>query len=1358
MRLPNRCTTTSKRSNFRSSTRKTNCRSNRLVPIGHCLKPYRDSAIFPYPTMNRFRSKKRHNESAGSTRRPSVESDIPPLPTATSRSKTFRRNKRVEPQPVPEPQVDIAAVLPPSDDFRTSMLMPGLSARFSMLREQDDPTSKIGKANDDSVLFPKRASRLEIFNRQGLSDIAEVDSLRGSLRPPFAFRNDSYSTDGGYGTDDDTNRSGSIMSRVKQGEGNTMFGGRQKIYKIPVDGSGRRASGNEDGGSGSTRGMGGKFLYESDIAKSQFQQLKIKEREERERAVQEPPSTRSSKEDERSGSPPSLKYNKNRETTSSTTSGPSQPRNSTAATSVASQRSVYGGQPNANGSSTSMASQNPGSYSDRPVPKNKRLYGQGLDQHMHEQQHSAMHRLESLHRQRAMEQPYSKPLQPSRSASNLNDRHPNGPVYASNTFRAASPPPLATLPRMGDFDLGLNGDNSTDSFEKNDSGYGRSPPLSPPMSPTENPVFASALEPNDLGKATASGAFNKPKRQYNEQQYLQRQLQLQQGRETPPPVRPFSPNAPSIDENPTNRSRNDSVNSTFLTNRSIRQPQNYASNDKSLISVPESPDRRVPATNDPHHPPINTSFFSGFSSSEASPQTDTEPDSDSPDTSNPYQSLSEVIIKEPTESDQMDYDNSNYQHSRLGPLPTPAFEENASETLSQRTITQSHHSSISKPKSGHLDADSPTLGPTTTTIGLNGLVRAHLRNDSGQSSIYPEPSPGLQSKFPTENYSSYRGSGLHQSQTFFHQDSTSDDERATKNAQLPEPDQPDAMPPPLAVTGRNFSEQATALRNYESPKAKQLLGNDKAQRILGREAPRSSQESVPTPSWQEQLRAHHARGGSTETEKERDAFATELAERRRAVQDNLKSFVENESRSASPGPGARNRDPSPAGKPPMPFGILRNKNSKTSMAPKPENPTKAMRMLGIDPGTTIPSRPSVDSFVPEESQQRSRYMNDGQRAQMQSRQRSKPPNQRSPPPLSKSSRENRSNSDLSERRPDSGKGRIGDPKSVARDPMPQKQNAPLNFAGGSPRPVEELMASMARHQPSTERSQSAHQGRLRSNSRTNALGYFEPRGPPSAPASVHSQVGFSPRPSPMAPTRSANSTPSLSDHPSNFSNATSPVMITARNTPTPMRHYPAYRKGSINKHDISEPRFLSCTSSVTTVDLPPEASLRNGMDSLPPAPPPVPAFNPRRKRTRTFLEHLGKSEKQGASPLPLNAHDDPYEERSTFSADEGDPKPKSSRQRLRKTSSEGGSMAAIARQQAMMAPSPAMPQLSPNAASSPSTRQFYQDTSTESSPATQQHGSEGSAESSPATRQYPQSPAMAQVQTRAEAQATGVMF
>ena len=46
--------------------------------------------------------------------------------------------------------------------------------------------SKIGKANDDSILFPKRASRLDLFKGHGLSEMADTDGLDGSIRRPFA--------------------------------------------------------------------------------------------------------------------------------------------------------------------------------------------------------------------------------------------------------------------------------------------------------------------------------------------------------------------------------------------------------------------------------------------------------------------------------------------------------------------------------------------------------------------------------------------------------------------------------------------------------------------------------------------------------------------------------------------------------------------------------------------------------------------------------------------------------------------------------------------------------------------------------------------------------------------------------------------------------------------------------------------------------------------------------------------------------------------------------------------------------------------------------------------------------------------
>lgn len=1230
--------------------------------------------------------------------------------------------------------------------------MPNLSARFSMLREQDDPKSMLGKANDDSVLFPKRASRSDLFNCPGLSDIAEADSARGSSRPPFALRAESYSTDDN-GTDDDASRNGSVISRAKPGEGNTMFGGRQKIYKIPVENGTKEKA---------ARSMGGKAMYESDIASSAFQRLREQEKEENDRAWNDRPSTRSSKEDDRSNSPPPAHYNRNRETSSSTNSGPSYPRTSTAATSVASQKSVYGGPPNANGSPGSMTSPPSISHAstglDRSGTKAKRLYGHGLDQHMYEQQSSAMHRLESLHRQRAAGPSFKKNMQQSRSATNLNDRFQRGGnLYASSNFRAASPPPTNTPSRLAEFDLGL-GEESSIGMEKNGSGYGRSPPLSPPRSPTEDQTFLSALEPNDIGKATASGAFNKPKKQYDEQQYLQRQKQLQQGRDTPPPARPFSPNAPSIDEQVVGRTRNNSQASIQSKTGSIRRPQGHehSNHDFTLNPVPEAQSLGLRRSSDAPKAENSTNFLNASNESEVSSQSGNDTDQDSPLANSQYQSLSKAVVDAPEQSFLTAEHPARRQAERL---PTTISEDSVSDTLSQKTITNNTHShkrSISKSKVGKLEIDSPTLGPAN---GLSGLVRSHLRNDSGASSIYPEQSPGLLSKFPNDDYHTYRESVMGQSQTFFSGDALSDDEHDNGSYQLPKPDHPEEMPPPLAVTARNFLEQAAALKNQESAKVRQVLGNDKAQRILGRGAPRSSHEAA-APSWHDQLRAHHhARGGSTETEKEREAFSNELAERRRMVQDNLKTFVESESRSGSPGPSARSREDGSA-KPGTPFDMLRSKNSGGSLVAKNEQPTKAMKMLGIGPGGPSPggpgsnlatssARPSAD-FLPEESEQRTRYMNDGQRAQMPIRSQPKPASQRSSPPMSKSSNRDRSGSATSEKVVEHGNAWLDERRPSA--PREQTPNAQLSGRpGGPPRPGEEHMPVMISQIPPAERSQSAMAGRIRSNSRTNTPGYFEQRAATTSSPAASTNAGGLSRPSPMASSYSAHSL-SQQETPPGLPASTSPQMIMSAPSSAHSYHRrPTYRNGSINKHDISEPYFLSSTSSVSTVDLPPGASLSNGMDP-PHGPPPVPPLNPRRKRTQTLLQALGRLEKADSPPKTAPSPHDPYEEHSTFSADEGDAKPKP-RHKLRKSSSEGGNLNAKARQQAMKAASPAMPQFPQNTAATPSPtvcqlqqdgfsasspKSYYNDDSAISSPVVRQHRQGFQGAPSPAMRHFPQ--------------------
>ena len=140
-------------------------------------------------------------------------------------------------------------------------------------------------------------------------------------------------------------------------------------------------------------------------------------------------------------------------------------------------------------------------------------------------------------------------------------------MYASKSFRTGSPPPSGTPPRTEDFDLGLVSGQAGNS--PGDPERGRSPPVSPPMSPihdrdNHDTTFIAALEPNDLGKATASGAFNKPRLPFDEQQYKERQIRLLEGRNTPSPqlVRPFSPHALSIDEQTAGRSWNSSLGST----------------------------------------------------------------------------------------------------------------------------------------------------------------------------------------------------------------------------------------------------------------------------------------------------------------------------------------------------------------------------------------------------------------------------------------------------------------------------------------------------------------------------------------------------------------------------------------------------------------------------------------------------------------------------------------------------------------------------------------------------------------------------------------------------------------------------
>lgn len=197
----------------------------------------------------------------------------------------------------------------------------------------------------------------------------------------------------------------------------------------------------------------------------------------------------------------------------------------------------------------------------------------------------------------------------------------------------------------------------------------------------------------------------------------------------------------------------------------------------------------------------------------------------------------------------------------------------------------------------------------------------------------------------------------------------------------------------------------------------------------------------------------------------------------------------------------------------------------------------------------------------------------------------------------------------------------------------------------SPKPSQQFSP-----QPSPEVYQPLHsdtQNRMRSNSRPSPNGNFQhpsnavpngrslPAGSPSVASSVamyNSHTGSSPRPPPMASPHSANATSAIT-------NGTTP---TTRSPLTP--HVPTtrpanlLRKKTVSKAEISEPTLISSTSNVDTVDLPPGASLKNGMDE----PPPLPPVNPRRRRTQKLFgfgrdgasdEHVDKLSRPGSPPV-----------------------------------------------------------------------------------------------------------------------------
>ncbi|EGD84377.1 hypothetical protein H112_08082 [Trichophyton rubrum D6] len=1259
--------------------------------------------------MNRFRNRKKRGDGPD-------PSDAPPVPIF---SKQFFKKK---PEPEQPPKIDLSTALPTDNDFRTSLLMPNLSARFSMLREQDDPNSKIGKANDDSVLFPKRASRLNLFANSQLADITEVGSLHGSDRPSLNIGRSSYASGS---TDDDCHTPSSIMTRSRPVEGNTLFGGRQKVYKIPNTRC-EPASENEGGSEGGARSptMGGKQLYQNDIG-SIFQQSKGDDDSKSEPDLRPESTALMSLPSNRQAEPSSFFVSENRNsasTTSANSQGPTSRQGSVTAK-----------------TSTRSTQNSAGAGLERNSTKSRRLYDRGLEL---QNQPSALSRLESISRQRAIASDnglIKRSL--SKSAVNLNERYQKlSPVYSSSSFRPTSPPPSSTSSVVGNSEpKRLSPVSTTNSTP----GLAMGSPLSPPASETEEgSAFAAAIQPEDRGKATATGLFNKPLSKYDESQFSQRQIQIHENRSNASLQRPSLPRGGS-DVTDSRRQRDLSI----ISHQSKPESPGLSTSQNSPLSTPHCIDLRpTPVQSEKPRLPINPStFLADFSGSDSG--SEAEEDVSNARVSplfHPHENVGSPLRVSMESGDSVTPVSSSTKPSH------PALGEFYSESRDLNTIKEDEPVAdpvpIVQEPPQQIESESPVLGPT----GLSSLIRAHLRQDSDKSTIYPPSSPismDRPSENPHPNNPQVHGTRSSDLAVSIHSNPWEYDDWARPTYHPAEPaerfSQPESDFSSMSLRAKQMLGQATALSNQGNEKEKNINTENQEERAPATPVPTAPKPSANAsqPSWEEDIKFGHRRGGSTETQMEREEFANELAERRRKVQEKLKNFAENESRSTSPASSYRFPDngnstqtPSKTGNA---FAILKAKTSRNqNNQSKQDHPlAKSSKLLGLD-------KPQFNSSAPNLQQSNDMWREEDERMRRLVRKsRAESPmggnrqigwgRQPQPPqsttPQSRQSEEDTRNStrDSASSTWRSGPRDRSDSDTSGRSksrPRYREDLGAVRESAEQPRmgrpSIEDKASRSSSSRPSMEstdrrtRDRSASTGRYRSNSRSVPPNYIDLQSLPGpSPTLQHPAIAHSSRPSPSPNPHpySANATPPILENSSTSSTPAAggyggPPM----QYPLPQRNPPVSgsvatqqslgsHKRVVDKSQISEPTFVSTTSNVPTIGLPAGASLANGAPT-----PPIPPMNPRRRRQTTTHNILGAFKGSSPSDRPDQyPHHGPKhhnqnhpnssrrsEEHSTFSDDEKRPR---ARQRLRKISSEGGNLNAKARHHLMNGNQPALP-------------------------------------------------------------------
>lgn len=1175
---------------------------------------------------------------------------------ATAPKKTKKSRKT---SAEPKPELDMAFALPTVDEFRTSLIMPGLSTRFSMLREQDDPASKIGKASDDSVLHPKRQSRLHEFGfvAGGLSDIAEVSSLHGSIRPPYAAQRKAS-----FDSSRDDEGTGSIMSRSRPGEGNVLFGGRQKIYVIPNH---------------SAKGFG-RTLYDDDVNLSAYQKLRQEEKERLRQELedqQDPPSEPSS---------PTASSQK-RDTSSSTNSGPLDTRTSTAATSIASQ--------GANAVPTSSPAFSPTAAThphppeaNRSTGKARRLYDQGLDQHIQEQQSSSMNRLNSIQRARAPtgHSTPPMPLPVARSATNGTDRYNRGPT----THGSDSPNPLGQQPTV------TQGDSA-----------GSSPVLSPPLSPPltspstsdadDAHALSAALQPHDRGKATAMGAFNKPKEAFSEEQYAERLRHMQQGNGAPqmavPSGKKSSPRKPSLRERAEQAKRNKSHTGhheqpgPLVTDEQAPIPSAFSRFQAAVSQMKSSgPESLVPPPLRPERPTpdVETAQAQNGATLHTSHETS---DTDE-----------EVAVRplglRPSEPSRR-FENLPVA---TGPAPPiyehPAMRSRAvSEVQAPQVARPGQHTRSDLSAQLSVDVDSPTLGPDAG--GLSGMIRQHLRSESEDSSNYDVPGPVVNQTHGNAPV----GLAIHTQTLGFQR------QHPGSNSATPVPST-DSHSSPWDVEDVDHPSRQEP---RSKPTASLLDPQDMQPLVMSATKPNGGA------SWDLTPRGAHERTFSNETQADHDAFQRDLAHRQRLIQENLRARAEG--RSTSPAPAAAGH----AGGLKTALNMLRAKSSRESFATVAEQQSsnKSVRKLALGAtsanassaslinmhgGEMPPLRSKASRILQQSEQDAQRETRSRQRSGTETSRTGRPTGRSPAVSTTRSSTRDRSGSGNSSGR---SRSRPGDYRDDLDQAMAEGTRAayPANTLPSISGYVANATPPLPAQRPSIE---VQNRARSRSNSKTTASHYLEPRhlhpiqtgagvgrgrhspgipvSPRPSPSSYHSPASHGyPTPTSPMPPFSANPMPPPVSH-----QATPSAAAFTPSTVQPMTRQSMPRKKSIAKCDISEPVFLSTTSVIDTVNLPPGASLKNGTDYYA---PPVPPINPMRRKFG-----FGRGEPHGphdhaVSHVSMDTPRVPFAEpMRTNSADAAGTQMPKPRARLRKTSSESKSL----RGDVLMppGPSPVVPQ------------------------------------------------------------------